>query len=88
MIRGPEFSIKFLDTELRILIEGGGRLIEQQDFRSIGQCARQRNSLLLAAGEDRHLPRSKSRQSYMFEQSRNLFVGQELAALRRPKAQI
>src|SRR5664279_1657058 len=54
----------------------------------IGQRSRQRNPLLLAAGEVDDIASGKTGQADALQQPSYVFIGEHLAALQRPKANV
>src|SRR5208283_638227 len=83
-----EIADKLLDAQLRFFVERRGWLIEQQDFRTVGQGARQRDALLLAAGKIGDVASGESGQANALQQFGDCAVGQRLAALQRPESQV
>jgi len=58
--RDPEARLEELQLQLHLLaqlaVEGAERLVEEQDGGTVHQGARERDALLLSAGELRRLP--------------------------------
>ena len=86
-----EFLVHLLELDLHILahlqVEGGERLVEQQDLRLVDQCAGDGHTLLLSAGEKRHVPLLVSLQVHQGEHSRHFLADDVLARLFDPEAE-
>src|SRR5271165_4752743 len=71
-----EIADKLLDAQLRLLVERRGWFIEQQDFGTVGQGARQRHPLLLSAGKIGDVAGGESGKADPLQQFGNCAIGQ------------
>ena len=75
-------------SSLERIVEGGGRLIEQQNFRLVGQGAGDGDSLRLAAGKGRDIVVFVAGDADLPDQIEHLRVRQEDSMLRGTVADI